>query len=105
MLKGQDSKSGNIAYKGRESYSASYAKRMNRPTKPIILKKTGDFQKGIVATVKQSTVDFSSTDSKEAMLKEASGEVIFGLNEGSLEEFSPLAQDELIKNVKFKLGL
>lgn len=105
MLKGEDSKSGSLSYKGRDIYSASYAKRMGRPRQPIILKKTGAFQKGIVASIKASSVDFSSTDSKEAKLKEASGDIMFGLNPGSLEVFNPIAQDQLIGAIKFKLGL
>ena len=110
MLAGVDANGAKITYKGRDglsrdSYSPGYARKMGRPITPIILRKTGSFQRELRAEIKSSVVDFDSRDSKSAMLKDKSGEAIFGLTESSLDITRNQGADILIKKVKFKAGL
>jgi hypothetical protein len=110
MLAGVDANGAKITYKGRDglsrdSYSPAYARKMSRPITPIILKRTGSFQRELSAEIGSSVVDFDSRDSKSAMLKDKSGEAIFGLTEGSLEVTREKGSDILIQKVRFKAGL
>ena len=104
MLKGQDAKGGRITYEGRSTYSARTAKKKGFSS-PINLKDSGDFHKATYADVRGSIVNFDSRDKKSGLLKEKSGEDIFGLNEESLTEVRDIGAEVLIKNINFKLGL
>ena len=104
MLKGQDSKGGRITYEGRSTYSARTTKKKGFSS-PINLKDSGDFHKATYADVRGSIVNFDSRDKKSGLLKEKSGEDIFGLNEESLTEVRDIGAEVLIKNINFKLGL
>lgn len=93
-----------VTYEGRAAYSAGYAKRKGRSA-PIDLKKTGAFHSGIYARVGRGDITHGSRDSKESLLVEKSGETIFGLNDESLEVLKPQAEEQLIANIKNKLGI
>jgi len=51
------------------------------------LKNTGDFYDGIIAKVENKIIELTSTDKKTDLLEDKYGEVIFGLNENSKEDY------------------
>lgn len=93
-----------ITYQGRSRYSRGYAKKKGR-FNPIDLKDTGSFHRKTYAEVKADYVQFDSTDAKAQMLKERSGEDIFGLTEMNTDIVREEGMDKVITETETILQL
>lgn len=95
MEQGITSKGEAITYQGRTRYSPGYARKKGKSS-PIDLKDTGSFHRKTYAEVLPDYIEFDSTDSKAQMLKQRSGEDIFGLTDANTEAIQEEGMDMII---------
>lgn len=88
---------------GKDTYSPSYAKLKGK-SKPIDLKRKGDFYRGIIIDVRNDGVVTEGADSKTPLLVERYGQEVLGLNDVNQSTYNinilqPKATQLIIKQI------
>lgn len=94
----------NVPYKGYAFTTIQQKERKGQPTDRITLKDTGDFYSQIFSDPRAEGIIVDSGDSKSAILKEAYGEKIFGLDDDSKQQYVNVVQPVLIDEVQKELN-